>query len=66
MFFKPNVEKKIKSCFLTRLFKVGSVQNKTSFVSFRVRPVNGKKNIIQKKQATYFKYNIYKNFKPDK
>ena len=51
---KSNVENKFNHCFIfTRLFReggVGSVQNKTSFVSLCVRFVGGNKKIIQKKR----------------
>ena len=51
---KPKVEKKLKPCLIfcvTVLERwVGSVQNKTSFVSFHFRFAGGNKNFIQKKQ----------------
>ena len=48
---KPNVENKLNIVLISmRRFRGGESQNKTSFVSFRVRFIGGNKNIIQKKR----------------
>ena len=47
---QPNVEKKLKTCvfYATVGREVRRVQNKTKYISFRVRVFNGNQNIIQK------------------
>ena len=54
---KPIIEKKSKACFFVTFLGrgVGRVQNKTSFVSIRVRFTGGNKNIIQKKRENIFR-----------